>query len=174
MKSKLTAFQTLERDSAQTPILWKLVQFTWAPVYPSRTPSSQIWLHPGCKTTLTFTQTNLTNLTQGVRHILPTHRMSDKSTLHPSGESLSFARENKCRFIDKKKQDINIYQNKFADSDSSCWMNNYQKYFQMWLLLLKWIFSKLYFQMVTPVAGGWWHWAVWAGMARWDFYFYSL
>ena len=25
--------------------------------------------------------------------------------------------------------------------------------------------------MVTPVAGGWWRWAQWAGMARWDFYF---
>ena len=25
--------------------------------------------------------------------------------------------------------------------------------------------------MVTPVAGGWWRWAQWAGMALWDFYF---
>ena len=50
VKSLLTAFETLARDSAQTPILWKLLQFTSAPVdnCSRSTPSSQILFDPGC------------------------------------------------------------------------------------------------------------------------------
>ena len=176
MKSLLTAFETLARDSAKTPILWKRAQLQF-------TPAS----HP-----LTWSRVS-DNLMSDMFDLRMVSDLSDKSTLQPSRESFIVCKEEKKQGYPAKQNEIErfskIYISRWWFMLSTLW--NLPKLWIFSTYVFRWWFiyctiqdmkypnyyqysQKIYFQMVTLFAGRWWHWAVWAGMARWDFMFLSI